>query len=68
MREQSQDKRMLLRTPQYKIPIGVPIKRDDGTYMLRIKKPNGREVEDVTLDDLVGMMIKGAESKRDAPT
>ena len=59
-------KKRLLRTPKYKIPIGEPIKRDDGTYALRIKKANSQEVEDIAIDDLFAMAIKATGGARQA--
>ena len=52
----------LLRTPIHHIPIGVPLKKIDGRYVLQIKKPNGPEYEELSLDSLISMVVTEAET------
>lgn len=53
-------KKRLLRTPKYKIPIGEPIKMADGGYALRIKRPNGSDVEEISMEKMFAMVVKEA--------
>ncbi len=51
----------IVKTPKYRIPIGEAVKSDDGHYILKIKKPKGSEVEELTLDQLFTMVMTEAE-------
>ena len=49
----------LLHTPKYGIPIGEAITYPDGRHAIRIKRHNGKEIEEVPLDALVTMLVTG---------
>lgn len=51
----------IIKTPVQKIPIGEPIRMSTGQYGLRIKKPHADAVEDVPIDDILAMVIKGTD-------
>ena len=53
--------RKLIRTPIHRIPIGEAIRTADGRLSLRIKKPNGKEVEEMPVEAYVAWVIKGAQ-------
>ena len=53
----------LIRTPVHKIPIGEAVKKPDGHYSLRIKKPKGSEYEELSLDHLISMVVTEADSQ-----
>ena len=58
----------LIYTPKEKIPIGEAVKKPDGRYCLRIKKPKGEEIEEVPLDQLLSMVINEADKQKKAET
>ena len=49
----------MIYTPLRRIPIGEAVQRADGTYALRIKKPNKDEFDEISMDHLVAAVIKG---------
>ena len=51
----------IVRTPLHNIPVGEPIKHNDGHYSLRLKKPGEQVFEDVAIDQLFSMVISEAE-------
>lgn len=51
----------VLKTPKHKIPIGIPYKTPDGKYMLQLKKHKSSDVEDLSIDSLLSMVISGAD-------
>lgn len=51
----------IIRTPKFRIPIGEAVKNADGHYSLKIKKPKSPEIEEVTLDQLIKMVLSEAE-------
>ena len=53
----------LIRTPVHKIPIGEAVKKPDGHYSLRIKKPKGSEYEELSLDRVISMVVAEAEAQ-----
>ncbi|MDY5797494.1 MAG: hypothetical protein SPJ86_01470 [Eubacteriales bacterium] len=53
----------LIRTPVHKIPIGEAVKKPDGHYSLRIKKPKGSEYEELSLDRFISMVVAEAETQ-----
>ena len=55
----------VLKTPVHKIPIGEAVKKPDGRYCIRIKKPKGEEVEEVPLDQLLSMVVTEADNKQE---
>lgn len=57
----NRQKARLVRTPIHKIPLGETIKKSDGTYALRVKKPKSNEYEEVPMDILMSIMVKEAE-------
>lgn len=61
MGKSSQSK--IVRTPIHGIPIGEAIKKPDGHYSLKIKRPKGQEVEEVALDQLFSMVMNEAEKE-----
>ncbi len=52
----------LIKTPKHGISIGEPFKDDSGHYRLRIKKPKSNIYEDLPLDQLLSMVVAGAET------
>ncbi len=48
----------LVKSPVLHIPIGEPIRNDEGRIGLRVKKPGEQEYEDVWLDQMVTMVAK----------
>lgn len=62
MEERPVPKSHLIRTPVHKIPIGEAVKKPDGHYSLRIKKPKGSEYEELPLDHLISMVVTEADS------
>lgn len=48
----------LVKTPLLNIPIGEPIKNDEGRLGVRMKKQGQQEFEDVWLDQMVSMVAK----------
>lgn len=63
MEEAAVPKRKLLKTPLHKIPIGEVYKSGDGHYGIRIKKPKGKEYEDLPLDRLLSMVVSEADNQ-----
>lgn len=53
----------LIRTPIHGIPIGEALKSSDGHISLRIKKAKTPEYEDLSLDQLLTMVVTGAEQQ-----
>ena len=51
----------MIYTPLRRIPIGEAVQRADGTYALRIKKPNRDEFDEISMDHLVAAVIKAQE-------
>ena len=49
--------RKLIRTPIHNIPIGEAVRTADGRLSLRIKKPNGKEVEEMPVEVYVAWVI-----------
>ena len=62
MEETTVPKPHLIRTPVHKIPIGEAVKKPDGHYSLRIKKPKGSEYEELSLDHLISMVVAATDS------
>ena len=62
MEERPVPKPHLIKTPVHKIPIGEAVKKPDGHYSLRIKKPKGSEYKELSLDRLISMVVTEAES------
>ena len=60
---EKKSKARLLKTPIHKIPIGEAVKKPDGRYCIRIKRPKGEEVEEVLLDQLLSMVVTEADDK-----
>lgn len=50
-------------TPELHIPIGKAILKDDGTYILRVKKPKKDEYDEISLDILIKSVMENAESE-----
>lgn len=50
-------------TPKLHIPIGKAILKNDGTYVLRIKKPKKDEYDEISLDILLRSVMENAESE-----
>ena len=50
----------MIYTPNRRIPVGEPIRREDGTYALRVKRANRDEFDEITLDHLMASMVTGA--------
>ncbi len=50
-------------TPKLHIPIGKAILKDDGTYILRVKKPKKDEYDEISLDILIKSVMENAESE-----
>ena len=53
----------ILKTPLHRIPLGVPFKSSDGRYGIRVKKPQGKEYEDLLIESLISMVISEAEAQ-----
>ena len=56
--------RKMIYTPLRRIPIGEAVQRADGTYALRIKKPNTDEFDEISMDHLVAAVIKGTAQEK----
>ena len=54
----------MIYTPLRRIPIGEAVQRADGTYALRIKKPNKDEFDEISMDHLVAAVIKGTAQEK----
>lgn len=54
----------LVYTPKYHIPIGKPILKSDGTYVLRVKKANKNEYDEIPLDALCTSVVTNAEREK----
>lgn len=52
---------ILLKTPQYRIPIAEVTVNKNGTVILRIKKSGSNLYETVTLDDLLALIMEAAK-------
>ena len=50
----------MIYTPNRRIPVGEPIRREGGTYALRVKRANRDEFDEITLDHLMASMVTGA--------
>ena len=50
-------------TPKLHIPIGKAILKNDGTYILRVKKPKKNEYDEISLDILIKSVMENAESE-----
>ena len=61
MEESTVLKSRLIKTPIHRIPIGEAVKKPDGHYSLRIKKPKGNEYEELSLDRFISMVIAKAD-------
>ena len=53
----------MIYTPLRRIPIGEAVQRADGTYALRIKKPNRDEFDEISMDHLAAV-IKGTAQEK----
>ena len=51
-------------TPLRRINTRSSVQRADGTYALRIKKPNRDEFDEISMDHLVAAVIKGTAQER----
>lgn len=51
-----------IKTPRLNVTLGKAYKKPDGTYGLRIKKPHTSLYEDVTVDEILKMIISNAEN------
>ena len=56
----------MIYTPKRRIPIGEAIQRPDGSYALRVKKPNKDEFDEIPMDTLITAMVKNAGSDEEA--
>ena len=56
----------MIYTPKRHIPIGEPLRRLDGTYVLRVKKANKAEFDEIPLELLISTVIRNAKSYEDA--
>ena len=54
----------MIYTPLRRIPIGEAVQRADGTYALRIKKPNKDEFDEISMDHLVAAVIREPPQSR----
>lgn len=66
MEERTVPKPHLIKTPVHKIPIGEAVKKPDGHYSLRIKKPKGSEYEELSLDHLISMVVTEVVTEADS--
>ena len=51
----------LIRSPLFGIPLGEPVRMEDGTYCVRVKRAKGKEVEVIPLDQIVAMVVSVAD-------
>ena len=58
------EKSNMIYTPIYKIPIGEPVVLSDGSYGIRVKKPNNSKQEVVSLSLLMTLVIKKVNSEQ----
>ena len=54
-----------VKTPRLNVPLGMAFKKPDGTYCLRIKKPHTPHYEDVSIDEILKLVISKAENPND---
>ncbi len=62
MEENSYHKPHIIKTPVHKIPIGEAVKKADGHYSIRIKRPQSSEYEELSLDHLISMVVAATDS------
>ncbi|MCU6720112.1 MULTISPECIES: hypothetical protein [Porcipelethomonas] len=46
----------MIYTPKLKIPLGEIILKQNGSHVLKIKKPNKSEYEEITIDSLMSLI------------
>ena len=61
MTEKSQQKTELMYTPNFHIPIGEPVKTENGVRAVKFKKAGSRDTEVVPIDMLIAMMVNATE-------
>lgn len=59
--ENFQQKPKLIYTPLSHIPIGEPMKADNGTWAIKFKKPGRQETEVVSIDTLISMVFRATD-------
>jgi hypothetical protein len=52
----NKSKSNMIYTPKLKIPLGEIIVKQNGSYVLKIKKPNKSEYEEITIDSLMSLI------------
>ena len=60
MKPVSCSKKMIY-TTKARIPVGEAVKRPDGTYALRVKKPSEDKYDEIPLDTLFSKVVMSAE-------
>ena len=53
----------MIYTPERRIPVGEAVKKSDGTYALRVKKPNENKYDEIPLDALCSSVVLNAEKE-----
>ena len=61
MADKKKQKKKMVYTPKCHIPIGEAVKKENGEYALRIKKPNSPDIEVVSIVELMSEVIQTAE-------
>ena len=52
----NKSKSNMIYTPKLKIPLGEIIVKQNGSHVLKIKKPNKSEYEEITIDSLMSLI------------
>ena len=61
MADKKNKKKKMVYTPKCHSPIGEAVKKENGEYALRIKKPNSPDIEVVSIVELLSEVIQTAE-------
>ena len=61
MADKKNKKKKMVYTPNCHIPIGEAVKKENGEYALRIKKPNSPDIEVVSIVELMSEVIQTAD-------
>jgi len=51
----------MIYTPKARIPVGEAVKRPDGTYALRVKKPSEDKYDEIPLEALFSKVVMSVE-------
>jgi len=63
MADNQKKNKTMVYTPNRHIPIGEAIKTESGEYALRIKRPNSKDIEIISIGKLVSEVAQTAEAQ-----